>query len=809
MTNSKKFVPQGAIPVMVLLLVLLGFSRGLAEAGTIAGSVQTATGGVVANGTFGFVLSQPAILSGTASLVTSQVNCYTSTVGQVVGLPDPLALPILSTNTASGTLASGTYYVKLTYFNASGETTAGPEGSVVLSALGTVIIGSPVLQPASATGYKVYIGSSSGTETLQFSVSGFGQYQQTAPLVSGAALPVSNTSVCSIAFSDTLVPTGTSYRVSLTNKNGSPIAGFPQTWCTYGGLSGTINISNGAPTGNCSTNGVFYPTPIYSNQQNGGGTQSINGTLNISQNMAIGGNLSVGGTISSTGGWNGPFSAKSVNSVKNAAFYTGADMGAQINAAIADFSGACGRVIVPTATYSVATQIRKPKCIDLDLQGSVLNFAASALPVIIAGDSGVTTAFTMGGIRNGVINGAGAGSSPLGIWIGGDSGGTNAPTNYTEFLETFRNLTVQNFAAGYTVGYKAFQMMWIGGIIQQNTWGIQNANQFYSENMNMHGTQIINNTGNGLVIDGGSDFHLYGVSLDYNAGGGIALTSGGVSMHGGNIEQLSGLAINSPASAAGLIIGLHNTRLALTNAVGSDTAFIQVGGTNSNVNLVGLHLAHLHAVTEVVNWQAAGSANSAYINYHDDSGTSILPTQAAPNIQTLQVQTPWLGNAFNTVTSASYLVNQTPTIVRQGADFTLAANTNLQTISDLHWTFIANMAQNVPFSCHLLYSQATGAVADQFGVQSAGLAPTNFMAKARVQTNATVFSAANLPALTTTTATPVITFTPSAITTIWEADINGFIENPSGVATTVNIMAQTSNAADLLTVKRGSFCRVN
>ena len=33
----------------------------------------------------------------------------------------------------------------------------------------------------------------------------------------------------------------------------SVVAGFPQTWCTYGGLTGTINVSNGAPTGNCST----------------------------------------------------------------------------------------------------------------------------------------------------------------------------------------------------------------------------------------------------------------------------------------------------------------------------------------------------------------------------------------------------------------------------------------------------------------------------------------------------------------------------------------------------------------------------
>jgi hypothetical protein len=60
--------------------------------------------------------------------------------------------------------------------------------------------------------------------------------------------------VCSLAFSDTLVPAGTFYTVSFVNKNGSIISGFPQTWCTYGGLTGTINVSIGTPTGNYSTN---------------------------------------------------------------------------------------------------------------------------------------------------------------------------------------------------------------------------------------------------------------------------------------------------------------------------------------------------------------------------------------------------------------------------------------------------------------------------------------------------------------------------------------------------------------------------
>lgn len=288
-----KFARRGAMLVMCLS-VMFGSWGGPAWAGTITGSIQTVTGGPVANGTLGFTLSQAAQLAGVGTLVTSQVSCYTSSTGLVVGLPDPLTGPAVTPNTASGTLAAATYYVKVTFWNASGETVASPETTVVLSAQGNIAVASPMLQPASASGYKVYISSSSGTETLQTTVTGFAPYSQSTPLVSGAALPGSNTSVCSIYFSDTLVPTGTSYRVSLLSKNGTPVSGFPQTWCTYGGLSGTINVSNGAPTGNCSTNGVYYPTPIFAIPLPGG-TQSITGTLNISQNLGVGGNLTTTG----------------------------------------------------------------------------------------------------------------------------------------------------------------------------------------------------------------------------------------------------------------------------------------------------------------------------------------------------------------------------------------------------------------------------------------------------------------------------------------------------------------------------------
>lgn len=245
---------------------------------SIIGQIQTATGGTINNGALTFTLSQPAVVSGSASIVTQQSSCYTSTNGNIVGIPDPLALPILSTNTASGTLPAGTYYVKIHYVGGNGVSVVSAEASIVLSAQGTVIVSPPLIQPSPATGYGVSIGSATQTETIQGVVTGWSSFSKSVPLVAGSSPPATNTSTCNVYFSDQLIPTGTNYIVNLLNKNGSQVAGFPQTWCTYGGAGATINVSQGAPTGNCNTSGVFYPTPIFANPQNGA-SQAITGIL--------------------------------------------------------------------------------------------------------------------------------------------------------------------------------------------------------------------------------------------------------------------------------------------------------------------------------------------------------------------------------------------------------------------------------------------------------------------------------------------------------------------------------------------------
>lgn len=137
----------------------------------------------------------------------------------------------------------------------------------------------------------------------------------------------------------------------------------------------------------------------------------------------------------------------------------------------------------------------------------------------------------------------------------------------------------------------------------------------------------------------------------------------------------------------------------------------------------------------------------------------------------------------------------------------LNSTTALQAITGLSFTLPANTALNVPFRCSLLYSQATAAVSDSFGVQDVTVAPTNIMAYGNVQTAATTLVWSNLPTLTTTTATAVVTFTPSAITTVWQADLKGFIQQPSNASSSVfQIMVSQATATDVITIKKGSYC---
>lgn len=266
----------------VILAVVLAVTASIpAVAGTVTGKITTATSGPIANGVLTFTLTQAAVQTGTATIVSSPVQCFTDAQGNAVGEPNPLVIPTVNTQVGVGTLSAGTYYTVIAYSDSTGTTYYSPEATTILAAQGSLIVTAPTKQPSGATSYKVFIGSTSGGETLQQTVTvspgSWPNYTQSTSLSAGAALPASNTTVCTILFNDQLMPSFTGYSVTLTTSNSVPYSGWPQKWYLYGGASGTINLSNGTPF---YSGVVTYPQAIVTTPA-ANGVQSISGDLSL------------------------------------------------------------------------------------------------------------------------------------------------------------------------------------------------------------------------------------------------------------------------------------------------------------------------------------------------------------------------------------------------------------------------------------------------------------------------------------------------------------------------------------------------
>ena len=179
-------------------------------------------------------------------VVQTTSSCATSVDGSVVGLLNPQTAPSLAV-VYSGTLAAGTYYVKIAWLDGAGHTTlASPETSAQLSAPGSLQVAPPAGMPALAVGMGVYIGAASGVERLQGSTSGSAVYTQSSALTSGAALPAANTTLCQQVANDAGWPTGTGYNVSLIDSNGNALPGYPMQWQLLG-PGATYSLNNGLP----------------------------------------------------------------------------------------------------------------------------------------------------------------------------------------------------------------------------------------------------------------------------------------------------------------------------------------------------------------------------------------------------------------------------------------------------------------------------------------------------------------------------------------------------------------------------------
>lgn len=566
----------------------------------ITGQIQTATGGSLTNSTLSFALSQPAIVSGTSSIASSTSNCYTSSAGNIVGVPDPLALPVLTVNTSSGTLPAANYYVKLVYVSMSGKSLPSPEASTVLSAMGTLNINAPLIHPTSATGYAVYISSSSGTETLQGTVTGWGQFQQSTFLATGATLPTVNSSACNIYFSDQLIPTGTYYTVDLVNKNGSEVAGYPQTWCTYGGSGATINVSQGVPTGNCNTNGVFYPTPVFANPP-ANTQQSISGPLSL-------------GTYPITAG---AASFQSVNgSPLYANKYPGPDIATQVNNAYN--SGDCPasgcRIRIPAGLYGTSVPIvagtaAKPLFLECDQGGQGITTSPTGTTQIVYSGTGAFITFNTGGGTGAGMSGCtltGPGGSTTGLLVGGNFGTTEG---------VFSNNDISGFGVGIQFGSNTYVTSFHDNVVHDNSKQVFAPSSItgFGENITFTGGDFYNKSGaqaTGIDLEASGDYHFIANSFDeaFITIAAPALQLDLVSPHFENPVASTPIDFLTITSACTACRVSSTGGYWLEDGVSARTEFVLDAGANSTVQLFGGSFTAAETVAQIVRFTGSNSS---------------------------------------------------------------------------------------------------------------------------------------------------------------------------------------------------------
>lgn len=145
-----------------------------------------------------------------------------------IGVAVPTGL-IASGSASGGSLAAGTYYYVVTGLNGTGETTGSNEVSVTTTGSTSSVALSWSAMPG-ATGYRVYRGTSAGSESVYFAAATI-SFLDTGGSGTSGTVPVSNT-------------TGTSWTPTLPD---TPIQAFYlRNVSSTGNVTATITPSGGS-----------------------------------------------------------------------------------------------------------------------------------------------------------------------------------------------------------------------------------------------------------------------------------------------------------------------------------------------------------------------------------------------------------------------------------------------------------------------------------------------------------------------------------------------------------------------------------
>jgi hypothetical protein len=172
-------------------------------------------------------------------------------------------------------------------------------------------------------------------------------------------------------------------------------------------------------------------------------------------------------------------------------------------------------------------------------------------------------------------------------------------------------------------------------------------------------------------------------------------------------------------------------------------------------------------------------------------------------------------HAMSGTTDLGIISNQGQTAQITAADWTCGTGgtnttcTTAQTIGALSFTLPLE-AKNWSFACDLVVGQATAATANSWNIQTATNGATNIEASYDMHTAAAVMTGGALTGVASSTTTQVIggTWTLGAAGTKMPVHISGTIEGASASGTVLNFQLVAPTVGDLVTIYRGSACRI-
>jgi hypothetical protein len=347
--------------------------------------------------------------------------------------------------------------------------------------------------------------------------------------------------------------------------------------------------------------------------------------------------------VAAVGAMTETLTAQPVNGVLNAASFSGEDIGAKINAAIANLPNGCGEVIVPSGSYSQTTTIIKPRCTTLHGEsafGTTLIWTPTGGTAMVSEDSAGVNNYPEGEVANITMSGPGISTPTIGTYIGGDPTGSTIsvyfngvpcrashmpegcpilpiPSSAYADHQNFNRVRILNFGTAVQWGTNAWSTTISQSLISNNGVGLYfpafkdvGGTGDSGESMSVGNTRIQNNH-IGMNLVGFSDFYFYGGSCDYNT-----ITCGNVNaahFFGEHFEQSSGIILTITGSSQPHV-ELFGGWASLQATTGTDAEMFYVNSTlNPTLKIDGTFLYAVHSVANAVNWNGSGGSASLVI----------------------------------------------------------------------------------------------------------------------------------------------------------------------------------------------------